>query len=79
MGESDYPAGVYDQIRGSCAGNRMYLGRGGGDYQEVSEQFGINSVGWAYSPSFSDFDGDGYVDIYAATGFMSFDRHKPDG
>ena len=40
---------------------------------------GINRVGWAYSPAMFDLDGDGWLDIYASTGYMSFDRRKPDG
>jgi hypothetical protein len=32
-----------------------------------------------YAPTFVDFDSDGWLDIYASTGFMSFDRQKPDG
>ena len=26
-----------------------------------------------------DYDGDGWLDLYASTGFMSFNRNKPDG
>ena len=76
----DYPAGIYEQLVGSCAGNRLYSTRGDlREFQELSEQLGINAVGWAYAPAFADFDGDGSLDIYATTGFLSFDRHKPDG
>jgi len=76
----DYPPGIYEQLVGSCAGNRLYSTRGDPrEFQELSEQLGINAVGWAYAPAFADFDGDGSLDIYATTGFLSFDRHKPDG
>lgn len=80
VGEDDYPPGVYDQIRGSCAGNRLYLRDSVGDgFNDHSDLFAVNGVGWAYAPAICDFDNDGWLDLYATTGFMSFVRHKPDG
>ena len=78
VGPEDYPTGVYNEMLGSCAGNRLYSQRDG-VYSELSETLGINEVGWAYAPAFLDVDGDGDLDIYATSGFMSFDRRKPDG
>jgi opacity protein-like surface antigen len=48
-------------------------------YREVSTEVGVNSVGWAYAPAIVDLDCDGWLDLYATTGFQSFDRKKPDG
>ena len=77
---ADYPPGVFEQIQGSCTGNRLYTKRPGESrYRETSEAVGVNAVGWAYAPAAVDLDGDGRLDLYATTGFMSFDRHKPDG
>ena len=76
----DYSEGVHRKILGSCAGNRLYSNADEhGSYHELSEQLGVNAVGWAYAPAFIDFDGDGLLDLYATTGFLSFDRRKPDG
>lgn len=76
----DYPAGVFEQIQGACAGNRLYQPQSGTTgYRDISEQLGVNPVGWAFAPAMADFDADGYLDIYATTGFMSFSRQKPDG
>ena len=78
---ADYPDGIYQQIKGSCAGNRLYS-PSVDDPQRCEENsiaLGINDIGWAYAPAFADFDGNGWADIYATTGFMSRDRSKPDG
>jgi hypothetical protein len=78
--ESDYPAGVYEQLLGSCAGNRLYRQKTGSQsYEDVSVDLGINQVGWAYAPAFADFDADGFLDIYATAGFLSFQPSEPDG
>jgi hypothetical protein len=81
---ADYPAGIHEQIVGSCAGNRLYLSTGverNGlpEYREVGSDAGVNEVGWAYGPAIADFDLDGQLDLYATCGFMSFHRDKPDG
>lgn len=76
----DYPPGIYEQIQGSCAGNRLYTVQGDDEtFVEISELAGVNEVGWAYAPTMADFDSDGLLDIYATTGFMSATRGKPDG
>ena len=78
--DADYPPGTYQQLIGSCAGNRMYQKvPGRDDYEDVSEPLGVNPVGWAYAPVLADFDHNGFLDIYATAGFLSFDRRKPDG
>lgn len=80
VSDDDYPEGIYEQIVGSCAGNQLYSrSADSGQFQELSEEAGINGVGWAFAPAMADFDNDGLLDIYATTGFMSFDRTKPDG
>ena len=80
VSDDDYGAGVYEQIKGACAGNRLYKrASGGGRYAEMSEGWGINDIGWAYAPAIADLDNDGLLDLHATTGFLSFQRGKPDG
>ena len=78
VGAADYPEGVFAQIQGSCAGNRLYRKSGDG-FEEQSVDAGVNEVGWAYAPAMTDINGDGLLDLYATTGFMSYDRAQPDG
>lgn len=75
----DYPTGLYQQIQGSCSGNRLYLSGGHGKFQDIGEEVGVDAVGWAYAPAMIDVDNDGWLDLYATTGFLSFDRNEPDG
>ena len=78
--KTDYPEGIFQQIKGSCAGNRLYSKCSAeAPYREQGESMGVDAVGWAYAPAMADLDNDGWLDIYATTGFMSFDRKKPDG
>ena len=79
VSEDDYPKNIYPQIQGSCAGNRLYQIGDDGSYSDVTDIAGVNEVGWAFGPLLCDFDGDGLLDVYATTGFMSFKRDKPDG
>lgn len=80
VGDSDYPAGIFDQIEGSCSGNRLYQRNSGNRiFQELGGKLSVNAVGWAYAPAMLDVDNDGWLDIYSTSGFLSFDRTKPDG
>lgn len=81
VSEDDYPAGIYDQIKGSCAGNQLYCRNDApmSPFTEISDDAGVNAVGWAWGPAMFDADNDGLLDLYATTGFLSFDRTKPDG
>ncbi len=84
VSENDYEAGVYEQLKGSCAGNRLYrplkdTPDSSPAYEDISDPLGINGVGWAYAPSLTDLDLDGFLDIYATAGFLSFERGEPDG
>ena len=79
VGDADYPDGIYEQIVGSCGGNRLYSGSVESGFDELSEELGVEAVGWAYAPAMLDVDGNGLLDLYATTGFMSFERGKPDG
>ena len=81
VSQDDYPADIYEQICGSCAGNRLYLRKSDDPtkYYEVGEDWHVNNVGWAWGPAMVDLDSDGWLDLYATTGYMSATRGLPDG
>jgi len=39
----------------------------------------VNAVGWAFATAMADFNGDGWLDLYGASGYRSFQRREPDG
>lgn len=80
VNEDDYTAGIHTQIKGACAGNRLYqYDEKTKRYKDLSVDLHVNGIGWAFAPAMADLDNDGLLDMYATTGFMSFDRKKPDG
>ena len=81
VSKDNYPEDIFEQICGSCAGNRLYM-RNSDDssrYVEVGEDWHVNGVGWAWGPAMVDLDSDGWLDLYATTGYMSATRGLPDG
>jgi len=43
--------------------------RGDGTFDDVSEEAGVDSVGWDMAAAWGDYDGDGYPDLYVANEF----------
>jgi hypothetical protein len=54
-----------------AAGNSLYRNNGNGTFDEVTEEVGGFSGGWAFGGGFVDFDNDGWEDIYTPNGFIS--------
>jgi len=76
---SNYPAEVFDKIEEGTRGSKLYRSLGQSEFEVVPERDMFAYVGWAYGPTFGDFDNDGWLDIYATAGFKSEERGKPDG
>ncbi len=52
-------------VGGSAAPNRLFRNRGDGTFDEVGRQAGVDLSGQiSVGPSFVDFDGDGYLDLF---------------
>jgi enediyne biosynthesis protein E4 len=58
---------VFQQM---ASGNTLLHNRGDGTFQDVTAKAGVNPLGWFWSASFADFDNDGWLDIYAADGWV---------
>jgi hypothetical protein len=52
-------------------GNRLYLNRGDGSFDEVSSETDCYWLGWAWSAVFLDYDNDARLDIYGVNGFYT--------
>jgi hypothetical protein len=50
------------------AGNRLLMGKAGGAFAETALSESIARSGWSWGCGALDFDNDGFVDVYVATG-----------
>lgn len=50
-------------------GNKLYLNRGDGTFDEIAKDAGVDDGGWAWGNAMQDFDHDGWVDIVATNGW----------
>ena len=62
---------VFQQM---ASGNVLLRNRGDGTFEDVSEKTHANPVGWFWGASFADFDNDGWLDVYAADGWVFNDK-----
>jgi len=67
------------KLRCLVEGSEFYLGKGNAEYDRTADTLQVDAVGWAWAPSFLDLNNDGWLDLYACSGFISQDRSKPDG
>jgi len=74
-----YPEDTMAKMRRFVSGSQLYLNRGALNFEPVGQSWQLNDVGWAYGPALFDLDNDGFLDVFATSGFMSFDRSEPDG
>jgi hypothetical protein len=77
-------AGTYSEpilasMRRFTAGSQLYLNCGNLVFQPMAEAWQMNDVGWAHGPALVDFDNDGFLDLFAASGFVTVSRDEPDG
>ena len=77
--EDRYPEYLHRIIHDGTLGNKLYKGRGDGTYETVEHDPVFAQIGWTYGSSFTDYDGDGNLDLYATAGFKSEKKGKPDG
>jgi hypothetical protein len=74
-----YAPDIMAKMRRFVSGSQLYINRGDLTFEPVSQAWQLNDVGWAYGPALIDLDNDGFLDVFATSGYMSFDRSEPDG
>jgi Flp pilus assembly protein TadD/peroxiredoxin len=57
-------------------GNALYRNQGSGQFQNISQQAGVEMGRWAWCSDLWDFDHDGYPDLYVANGYISAPERK---
>lgn len=50
--------------------NMLHINAGDGTFQEVGQLSGISNTDWSWSALFSDFDLDGWKDLYITNGYL---------
>lgn len=81
ISKSDFEDDVYSQVRGMTIGNQIYEQKsadGKLNYENRAAESGAMDSGWSWGPIIFDVDSDGLLDLYTTSGYMSFDRDKPD-
>lgn len=79
VSEAAYPPEVLTKLRSLVGGSQLYLNSGDMKFQRVGQKLHVNEIGWSWGASLSDFNNDGFLDLYATCGFISRSRDKPDG
>jgi hypothetical protein len=74
-----YPESIMATMRRFVAGSQLHLNSGQLKFKPVAEEWQMNDVGWAYGPALVDLDNDGFLDLFATSGFISVSRDEPDG
>lgn len=58
--------GNVGDARDQRPGNRLYLGRGDGTFQDATDASGAGDTGYGMGVTTGDYDGDGHVDLYVS-------------
>lgn len=57
-----------------ASGNNLLRNKGDGTFEDTTEKNHANPPGWYWGASMQDFDNDGWLDIFAADGWVYNDR-----
>jgi hypothetical protein len=74
-----YTPAVRAKIKEFVIGSELLRNKGDLNFEPMGRRMGVNGVGWAYGTCTVDLNNDGWLDIYATAGFLSYTRGEPDG
>lgn len=74
-----YTPEVRAKVKEFVRGNELLRNIGGGAFEPLGSKLGVTGPGWSYGTALVDLDNDGWLDIYAPGGFISYSRGEPDG
>jgi hypothetical protein len=74
-----YSPDVMATLRCLVSGSQLHHNLGGLKFEQKGRDWQLNDCGWAFGAALIDLDNDGWLDLYATCGYISRDRHKPDG
>ena len=77
--DDSYDDEVMLKLKRMVAGSQLYRNLGDLKFDPIGKKLDLSGIGWAYAPALTDLDNDGFLDLYATSGFMSRSRDKPDG
>ncbi len=63
---------LYDQqgLTKAFMFNSVQMGRGDGEFSEISNFMGTGQTEWSWAPLLADFDNDGFKDLYITNGYL---------
>jgi hypothetical protein len=77
--ENAYTPEVRAKIKDFVNGSELLRNKGDLTFESIGKSMGVHGVGWAYGPCMVDLNNDGWLDLYATAGFLSYTRGEPDG
>jgi len=73
--QEKFRTGVSDEVRGRfrrfARGNSLFRNAGGGSFDDVSLDTGVNLGRWAWGSSFVDLNNDSWQDLVVANGYLT--------
>ncbi|HTM50030.1 MAG TPA: CRTAC1 family protein [Bryobacteraceae bacterium] len=66
--------GFVEVFQQMASGNVLLRNKGDGTFEDTTVKANANPLGWFWGASFADFDNDGWLDVFAADGWVYNDR-----
>lgn len=68
-GVKDNETALHAIYKWGASGNRLYQNQGDGSFKNITESSGVRDGGWGWASCFSDFNQDGFLDIFHVNGY----------